>query len=806
LTLEMVTDQERDYMWRVYAHDVRARINMGIRRRLAPLLENDRQRIELLNSLLFSLPGTPVVYYGDEIGMGDNVFLGDRNGVRTPMQWTADRNAGFSRADPARLFAPPIMDVVYGYQALNVEAQERSPSSLLNWMRRIIAIRKQHPVFGRGSIEFFEPENPRILAFVREYAGDRVLVIANLARSVQPVELDLSAYAGLVPVEMFERTVFPRLGHTPQFFTLGPYGVYWFSLVESSSIPVVTRRAPRETSVDEAPALLVGPVWDQMFDTHVRTLIERRCLTRFLQRQRWYTAAACGEGSARIADWVLLVRGAEPKMLAVVAVRCTDGTEERYLLSLATASGEMAAQIQAERPGRVLARITGARTGVLYDGLPEDSVTAMIGLLSRAPSPAAAVPSAGDGSQAPALSWSTTHGTLEARQLAVALHDQASTAEAVPRIDVRDAVALVGDRHVLKLLRRIEPGPHPEVELPQHITGPGGFGRVPRIRGVLQYRASGEEEPATIGVLSEQMIYQRNGWDHAIEEIARFFDRVIARPDEDLHLLEPPPVITEEATPPEAVLETIGGYLDIASMLGRRVAQLHEALARPNPSGGFGIRTDDDRYFADVLEAIDAQRATIAPLVEAIADREPVLAECVRPLLGEASAWRARLTPMATDAQQGAVTIRVHGDLQLGQVLLHQADAVFVDFEGDPSRPVAWRRRRHSPIRDVATLVHSLRYASHAGLLNYTTSRPFDRERLAKWVEIWFGWTSRIFLSTYRHTLAGSPLLPSDTAFEAGLHLLLVDQALQDLEMELRDRPDWAGVPLATLLTRGDVG
>jgi maltose alpha-D-glucosyltransferase/alpha-amylase len=226
----MVTDEERDYLYQAYAADPRMRINHGIRRRLAPLLENSRPRIELLTGLLFSLPGTPVLYYGDEIGMGDNIYLGDRNGVRTPMQWTGDRNAGFSRADPARLYAPVIMDPVYGYQAINVEAQERSPHSLLYWTKHIIALRRRHRVFSRGTLEFLRPANRKILAFTRAYEGETVLVVANLARTVQPAELDLSAFNGRTPVEMVGATEFPRIGELPYFLTLGPYSFYWFVL------------------------------------------------------------------------------------------------------------------------------------------------------------------------------------------------------------------------------------------------------------------------------------------------------------------------------------------------------------------------------------------------------------------------------------------------------------------------------------------------------------------------------------------------------------------------------------------------
>jgi maltose alpha-D-glucosyltransferase/alpha-amylase len=232
LTLEMVTDEERDYMYAEYAKDPRMKINVGIRRRLAPLLEGGRDEIELMHAILFSLPGSPVLYYGDEIAMGDNVYLGDRDGVRTPMQWTGDRNGGFSRAAFAQLYAPPLMDPVYGYQAVNIEAQLRTPTSLLRWMRRFIALRKEHPVFGLGTYEPLEPSNDRIFAHVRAYEDDVMMCVHNLARSAQAVELDLSAWEGRHPVEVFGRSRFPRIGELRYLLTLAPRGFYWFQLVE----------------------------------------------------------------------------------------------------------------------------------------------------------------------------------------------------------------------------------------------------------------------------------------------------------------------------------------------------------------------------------------------------------------------------------------------------------------------------------------------------------------------------------------------------------------------------------------------
>jgi maltose alpha-D-glucosyltransferase/alpha-amylase len=343
------------------------RINLGIRRRLAPLLENSRRRIELLTSLLFSLPGTPILYYGDEIGMGDNIYLGDRNGVRTPMQWSGDRNAGFSRADPARLYAPPVMDPVYGYQAINVEAQERTPFSLLQWTKRLIAMRRQHKVFGRGSLEIVYPSNRKVLAFLRRDEHETVLVVANLARTVQPVELDLSAFNGLTPVEMVGQTEFPRIADRPYFLALGPHTAYWFSLVQA---PVaVTQLPPRQaadvmaTVAEALPSLMVGADWHGVLDSSTRTILERQALGPFLKRQRWFGSKGREIKQARFSDWATIQRGPEPAFATVVSVSYGDAWVDSYTLPLALLSGDAAAAAIRDRPTCVLARSsTGSST------------------------------------------------------------------------------------------------------------------------------------------------------------------------------------------------------------------------------------------------------------------------------------------------------------------------------------------------------------------------------------------------------------------------------------------------------------
>ena len=321
LTLEMVTDEERDYMYRVYAQDPQARINLGIRRRLAPLLGNHRRSIELLNGLLLSLPGTPTLYYGDEIGMGDNIYLGDRNGVRTPMQWSADRNAGFSRANPQRLFLPITIDPEYHYEAVNAESQRHNPHSLFWWMKRIIALRKRYRAFGRGAIEFLYPENRKVLVFLRRFEEEEILVVANLSRFVQYVELDLSAFDGWIPVELFGRTPFPPIGKLPYFVTLGPHAIFWFALERPRAIEAVAAEAP-------VPALRVSGDVSQLFENRGRASLEG-ILPAFLQMRRWFGGKARGIKGAQILDAVPFPATDPIARLTLVASSTARGTPRR---------------------------------------------------------------------------------------------------------------------------------------------------------------------------------------------------------------------------------------------------------------------------------------------------------------------------------------------------------------------------------------------------------------------------------------------------------------------------------------------
>ena len=589
LTLEMVTDEERDYMYQSYATDPQMRINVGIRRRLAPLMENSRRRIELMNSLLFSLPGTPVIYYGDEIGMGDNIYLGDRNGVRTPMQWTSDRNAGFSRADPARLYAAPIMDPVYGYQAVNVEAQERSAYSMLNWMKRLIGLRKQLKVFGRGTLEFLPTQNRKVLAYLRRYDDELVLCVSNLARTLQPVELDLAAFKGMTPVEMSGLTEFPRVGDQPYFLTLAPYHSCWFRLQQSPAPPIAARLAPEATSSpDTLPAFFMGVAWETLLDGNVRTLIEREALAPFLIRQRWFAGKARHIRAARFADWGLVRRGDHPMFLTIIDVEYRDAGRERYVVPLTIVSGETAKWVMTETPHASLARVSGARKGVIADASVDDEFASAILHALEHEQGVRTKRGLVQSHQTPVFDVLRGGGALASHRLAL---EQSNTS------------ITFGDRLIAKLFRRVEAGPNPDVEIGEHLTTRTDFRRAPRVAGAIEYRETGEA-PAHIAVVHELVPSQADGWNLALAELGLFFETVEGRGEPPVEALIDAHVLDLSSAPtPPVVRDVAGPFIDTAQTLGRRTAELHIALTGQSDDPAFVpepfLRADVDRLLRE---------------------------------------------------------------------------------------------------------------------------------------------------------------------------------------------------------------
>ena len=754
LTLEMVTDEERDYMYRVYAEDPQARINLGIRRRLAPLLGNDRRVIELVNALLLTLPGTPVIYYGDEIGMGDNFYLGDRNAVRTPMQWSGDRNGGFSRANPQRLFLPVIADPEYG--AVNVEAQQSNASSLLWWMKRMIGLRKRHTAF-RGSIEFLLSENRHVLAFVREYEEERILVVANLSRRAQYVELDVRHLDGLVPEELIGHTEFPPLSaERPYVLTLGPHDFFLFALHVPEPRPGDAAAPP--------PAIRSSNGWAGVFERRGRTQLEE-ALAKHLPRQRWFAAKSRKIRRVSVGDAMRLgpVRGEPVGYLCLIDVELTDGEPETYVLPLA------ARRVDDAPHDDPIAVVRGGEGDVLLvDGADDPAVArALLELIRRRRRVAG------------------RSGSLEGvperslRRLAAG-HDL--TPAPLGAEQSNSSIAF-GQGLIMKLFRKAEAGTNPEAELGGLLSAKG-FEHVPRTAGVLEYRRA-KGAPITVGVVQGYVANEGNAWAYALDEIGRFLEEALAREDGP-----PAPAPNDPLGPPQSaeVSEMVGSFEEVARLLGQRTGELHRVLASAAaPDAPEPYSALQQRSLVQSLRTL--VRQTFRSVRRAGADGMP------DGLAGREEEVSALLAELLADRLSGS-QIRTHGDLHLGQVLWTGRDVVFIDFEGEPARTLGQRRLKRSPLRDVAGMLRSFHYAAYAGLFQECGRDDSTGGRAEGWVQAWRAAVSAAFLRGYRDAVAGAGFVPQDDAeFGRLLRLFLLEKSVYEIGYELDNRPDWVAIP-----------
>jgi maltose alpha-D-glucosyltransferase/alpha-amylase len=768
LTLEMVTDDERDYMNLAYASDARMRINVGIRRRLAPLMDNNRRRIELLNSLLLSMPGTPIMYYGDEIGMGDNIYLGDRNGVRTPMQWNSDRNAGFSRADPARLYFPVIMDPTYGYQSINVEAQQSDPSSLLQWTRNMLALRKLFQVFGRGTLEFLHPDNRKILAYIRDYQSEdgthseTVLCVANLSRFAQPVSLDLGKFTGRQPVEMLGYVPFPEVTAQPYPLTLAPYSFLWLELqpgVASDALPDEEETAAlsvvSETEIDDAEPLGIAA-----FLAGAGPDLLAQVLPAYLAKQRWFGAKSRAMAFATLAHFEPL-EGINAA-LVTVTVTYEEGASETYQLPLAITSGSLAEAIRSSTPNAILATLnTAAGPAILHDAIVDENFRAQLLRLAAAPN------------------------EIETPSSRVASAEQSNTS------------ILYDERYILKLYRRLQQGENPDVEIPRFLTDVAHFNNIPAYLGHLRGN-NGE----TLAFLQAFAPNQGDGWQWMMEELTRYYESVANCPAPE-RLGDAATFISKAVVAPE-VREHSALSLDAAALLGRRTAELHLALATPTDDPAFcaeaftpnDLAADSTRIHAQIVSALDAMKLHLAQVPSDLMDRAASLLSQRKELLD-----RAHTLATASPYRFGR-RIRIHGDYHLGQVLRAKDDFLIVDFEGEPARPLEERRRKQSPLRDVAGMMRSFSYAAFAALDLHRQRHPESAAALEIWATAWERAASAAFLSNYREVIATNPeLLPQPEQAQAMLLAFLLEKALYELLYELNNRPSWLRIPLGGVLS-----
>jgi maltose alpha-D-glucosyltransferase/alpha-amylase len=770
LTLEMVTETERDYLWTFYAGDRRARINLGIRRRLAPLLENDRRKVELLNSLLFSMPGTPFLYYGDEIGMGDNIYLGDRDGVRTPMQWSPDRNGGFSRADPARLFLPSIQDPIYGYEAVNVEAQLRSPSSQLNWLRRLIAVRRNFRAFGRGSLRFLYPSNRKVLAYLREYDGETILCVANLSRAPQAVELDLADMSGRVPVELSGGTAFPAIGELSYLLTLPAYGFYWFSL----TVPPADA-SPPPRAAPELFTLVIQGSPDSLFRDREQIAFERTAAPSFLPLQRWFAGKSQVIKKVEVLDHTVMRdrRGADTFTWPRVRVDLGSGDSHIYSLPLAIEERENEALVPC-----ALARVRrGPRVGLLYDAgaSPEFALAVMSAMEKGA-------------------NFATRDGGRvnfeQTAEFAAALADLGDPAEGdnAPRRfqgEQSNSSIIFGGKMILKLYRRLQPGVHPELEVGRFLTEVAGYKNTPALLGGVEHIAQ-DGTPTALAILQAYVPHQGDGWTQLMEALKRELETYALVPDGG-------------AT---SVRDVFENYFRYADLLGVRTAELHRAFAAPTEDEAFKfepLTEDDVRKAADDARH-QAERAfaglmrvpasALTAEIETLLDRREEALKVIDGLIF---------------APEDAVKTRVHGDFHLGQVLVADRDLYIVDFEGEPSRPAAERRAKSSPLRDVAGMLRSFAYAAETagretgGRLSHVAPRVYAA------AEEFRSLITQTFLDGYERAARGSPIWVEDRKTRRNLlKLHLLAKAFYEIAYEADNRPDWIVTPVRGVLAALD--
>ncbi len=790
LTLEMVTDEERDYMFRAYANDPRARINQGIRRRLAPLLGNNRRKIELMNGLLFSMPGTPVIYYGDEIGMGDNIYLGDRNSVRTPMQWSADRNAGFSRANPQKLFLPVIIDPEYHFEALNVEAQQNNPSSLLWWTKRLIGLRKQYRAFGRGSLEFLYPANRKVLAFVRRYLEECILVVANLSRFVQYVELDLSAFRGQIPVELFGRLPFPPVGQQPYFLTLPPHGFYWFELEPARAVQVGTPTVPTQIST----IALGANKWESLFVEPNNANLEV-VLPGHLGRCDWFAGKTREIRSATLQEAVRFPYRDSVAYLTQTLVEYVQAGPETYILPMALATGEQAERLLNELPRHVIARLGGDTAGVLFDGLADPNFcTAVLDAI--------VVGEKMPGSTGEIVAWSTP----EMKQIQV--ESGVALTPTIHKSEQNNTSVIFGAQFVMKVFRRLELGVNPELELGQFLTE-RSFPHAAPLVGAVEYRRR-KAEPSTIAVVHKFIPNEGDAWSYTLDALSSFFERVLAlRADENPELPEGSLIglAGQEMTP--AVSMLIDTYAESVKLLGRRTAELHLALSSETRDPRFAPEPFSMHYQRSIYQSM---RNTTAHSLQLLGDRIDMLPEGLKPdahklLRGEEDILRKFRA--VVERKIDALRTRHHGDYHLGQVLFTGKDFVIIDFEGYPARSIGDRRTKRSPLRDVASMVWSFYFAAISALYGLSTARgrprgvirPEDIPVLKPWAQSWHKWVSAAFIRSYLDvSKSGSFLSVSRDEFEQLFDAFFLEKALVELGNDLIARPDSVRIPLQAVL------
>ncbi len=774
LTLEMVTDEERDYMYRVYASDPRARINLGIRRRLAPLMGNNRRKIELMNILLFSLPGTPIIYYGDEIGMGDNYYLGDRNGVRTPMQWSPDRNAGFSKCSPQKLFLPVIIEPEYHYESINVENQERTSSSLLWWMRRTIAMRKRFKAFGCGSLEMLLSDNPKVLSFIRTFEAEKLLVIINLARFSQTVTVDLSRYAGMIPEEVFSRNRFPMIQETRYHVTMGPYDYFWFVL-QSSEAQVEPREESQKLSLREG-----HPWWDVLTGKTGERLC-RIVMPRYLQRVFWF----CGKGRVisqiSVIDSIQLKQDDQLFLLVFLQVTYSERDPELYLIPMAWFSNEWLQSLTDRHP---LATITGLSLGTAEGVLCDATYFEVFRkLLFELISGRVKVHGA--------------HGTeLLGIRGGTVTKSYPSRAELFPSrvaaVEQNNTSIIYGERLLFKMYRKLQDGINPEPEILRLLAVKKTFQNIPVYNGGIEYHGT-VGKVYDLGVLQTFIPSHGDAWQNTLTSLAQFVEHLLSHKHELPKLSAQLPTLLDvvDSGIPDQFRDLVNGlHLEMALLLGQRTAEMHRALACSSTDSAWSMEKFSTLYQRSVFQSMqNLVRRNFQILTAKLQSLPDAVQQRATQLLAAEKELIACLHKM-TGRRLSAMKCRIHGDFHLGQALFTGKDFVFIDFEGEPVHSLSGRRLKRSPLLDVAGMIRSFHYAAMTTLVHHGATNPDDIPLLEPWLEAWFLYVSGSYLKAYLHAMKGSSLIPEDRTERAiMLRCYLIQKVVSELVNTSNNHP-----------------
>ncbi len=801
LTLEMVSDEDRDYMYKIYAQDPQARINLGIRRRLAPLMGNNRRRVELMNALLMSLPGTPVLYYGDEIGMGDNIYLGDRNGVRTPMQWSPDRNAGFSTTNPQRLYAPLIVDPEYHYETVNVEAQRSNPNSLWWWMKRLIAIRGRYQAFGRGSFEFLYPENRKVLAFTRNYDGEHILVVANLSRFVQTVELDLAAFNGMVPVEIFGRTTFPAISESPYFLSLGPHSFYWFTLqLQPNSLACPVRNP------NQIPRLVVNDRWENVFAKGEARIALEGMLPDYLCNCAWFDGKTRVIQSAHITEAIPVSYNDLEAYIVLVQLAFTEGDPLTYLFQLAYEPDGIGSDRFSTHIEQVVAQVYiqgKEEVGVLFDALGhKDFLNIPLYAITH------------QKTYQGMFGQIVATATEDFPEILSDINDQQIDGHLEPHLmkgEHTNIGIVYGDRLLCKLFRKVETGVNPDLEIGRFLTKTAASKGVPQLEhlspvaGALEYRCKGVE-PMTLGILRKYIADSRDAWSYTIDSLRDFFEQVLPK-QVDINDIELPPSLLEaalEVPVPEMAQEFMGNYLRACELLGQRTAELHIALASDIEDMHFAPEAFSSFYQRSIYQNMRNQAGQTLLLLNKLVGQ---LSDDVQPLakmvLNQRDFILGRFQRILNQ-KITAMRTRCHGNYSLVEVLYTGKDFIIIDFEGSSTRPLSERRMKRSPLRDVAAMLESFYYACRVALRNEKESGillPDDLPVMEQWAQFFYCWSSVSFLKSYLETSDHAAFVPKQASeLQVLLDGFLLEKAMLELDYELRNRPHWVEIPLQRIL------